>query len=144
MEKQRKKRVLFLCTGNSARSQMAEGLMRHLRGNEFEVFSAGTEPKGIHPLAIEAMKEIGIDISAQRSKHLDEYGEEEFNYIVTLCDHAAKTCPFFPGKGERIHHSFPDPAAEEGIREEKIETFRRVRDGLREFILSFPGNRKIN
>ena len=133
MEKQRKKRLLFLCTGNSARSQMAEGLMRHLRGNEFEVFSAGTEPKGIHPLATEAMKEIGIDISAHRSKHLDEYGEEEFDYIVTLCDHAAKTCPFFPGKGERIHHSFPDPAAAEGSREEKIEMFRRVRDGLREF-----------
>ena len=96
MEKQRKKKVMFLCTGNSARSQMSEGLMRHLRDNEFEVFSAGTEPKGIHLLAIEVMKEIGIDISAQRSTHLDEYGEKEFNYIVTLCDHAAKSCPFFP------------------------------------------------
>ena len=144
MEKQRKKKVMFLCTGNSARSQMSEGLMRHLRGNEFEVFSAGTEPKGIHLLAIEVMKEIGIGISAQRSKHLDEYGEKEFNYIVTLCDHAAKSCPFFPGKGERIQHSFPDPAAAEGSREEKIEMFRRVRDELREFILSFPDDRKIN
>ena len=144
MEKQRKKRVLFLCTGNSARSQMAEGLMRHLRGNEFEVSSAGTEPKGIHPMATEVMKEIGIDISAQRSKHLDEYVAEQFNYIVTLCYHAAKTCPFFPGNGERMHHSFPDPAAAEGSREEKIEMFRRVRDELREFILSFPDDRKIN
>jgi arsenate reductase len=144
MDKHRKKRVMFLCTGNSARSQMAEGLMRHLRGNEFEVFSAGTEPKGIHPLAIEVMAEIGIDIYAQRSKHLDEYGEEEFNYIVTLCDHAAKTCPFFPGKGERIHHSLPDPAVEEGSREERLEMFRRVRDELRECILSFPDNRKMN
>ena len=144
MEKEGRKRVVFLCTGNSARSQMAEGLMRHLRSNEFEVSSAGTEPKGIHPLAIEVMAEIGIDISAQRSKHLDEYGAEEFNYIVTLCYHAAKTCPFFPGKGERIHQSFPDPAAAEGSREEKLEMFRRVRDELKECILSFPDNRKIN
>ena len=144
MEKQRKKRVLFLCTGNSARSQMAEGMMRHLRGNEFEVFSAGTEPKGIHPLAIEVMREVGIDISAQRSKHLDEYGEEEFDCTMTLCDHAAKNCPFFSGKGERIHHSFPDPAAAEGNREEKLKMFRRVRDEFKEFILFFPDNRKTN
>ena len=139
-----KNKILFLCTGNSARSQMAEGLMRHLRGNEFEVFSAGSEPKGIHPLAVEVMKEIGIDISRQRSKHLDEYGKENFNYIVTLCDHAAKTCPLFPGKGERQHQSFPDPAAAEGSREERLERFRSVRDELKEFILSFPDNREIN
>ena len=138
------KKVLFLCTGNSARSQMAEGLMRNLRGDEFEVYSAGIDPKGIHPLAIEMMREIGIDISQQRSKHLDEYGEEAFDYIVTLCDHAAKTCPFFPGRGERLHHSFPDPAAAEGSREEKLEMFRRVRNELKEFILSFPANLKTN
>jgi arsenate reductase len=138
------KKIIFLCTGNSARSQMAEGLMRHLRGNKFEVFSSGSEPKGINPLAIEVMAEIGIDISAQRSKHLDEYADRKFDYIVTLCNHAETTCPLFPGEGERIHQSFPDPAAAEGSREEKIEMFRRVRDELKEFILSLPDNREIN
>ena len=136
MEKQKKK-VLFLCTGNSARSQMAEGLMRHLRGNEFEVYSAGTAPKGIHPLAIEVMKEIGINISDQRSKHLDEYGETSFDYIVTLCGSAATTCPVFPGEGERIHQTFPDPAAAKGTEEEKLDMFRKVRDELKQFLLSF-------
>jgi len=138
MEKQKKKKILLLCTGNSARSQMGEGLMRHLRGNEFEVFSAGTEPKGIHHRATETMKEIGIDISAQRSKHLDEYGEASFDYIITLCDSAATTCPVFPGEGERIHHSFPDPAAATGSEEEKLDMFRKVRDELKQFLLSFP------
>jgi len=118
--------------------------MRYLRGNVFEVFSAGTEPKGIHSLAIEVMAEIGIDISAQRSNHLEEYGEEGFDYIVTLCDHAAKNCPLFPGEGERIHKAFTDPAAAEGSREEKLEMFRRVRDEIKEFILFFPDNRRIN
>ena len=112
--------------------------MRHLRSNEFEVSSAGTEPKGIHPLAIEVMAEIGIDISAQRSKHLDEYGAEEFNYIVTLCYHAAKTCPLFPGEGEKIHQGFYDPVSVKGTEEERLEMFRKVRDELKEFILSFP------
>ena len=138
------KKIIFLCTGNSARSQMAEGLMRYFRGGEFEVCSAGVEPKGVNPLAISVMEEIGIDISAQRSKHLDEYSEDRFDYIVTLCNHAETTCPLFPGEGERIHQSFPDPAAAEGSREEKIEMFRRVRDELKEFILSLPDNREIN
>ena len=137
MGKQKKKKVLFLCTGNSARSQMAEGLMRHLRGNECDVYSAGTEPKGIHPLATEAMKEMGIDISDQRSKCLDEYGETSFDYIVTLCDSAATTCPVFPGEGERIHHCFPDPAAATGSEEEKLDMFRKVRNELKQFLLSF-------
>ena len=134
----KKKNILFLCTGNSARSQMAEGLMRYLRGNEFEVFSAGTEPKGIHPLAIEVMQEINIDISTQRSKHLDEYGEAFFDYIVTLCESAATSCPVFPGDGEKIHHSFPDPAAATGSKEENMVMFRKVRDELKQFLLSFP------
>ena len=138
MEKQKKKKVLFLCTGNSARSQMAEGLMRHLRDKEFEVFSAGTEPKGIHSLAREAMKEIGIDISDHRSKHLDEYGNTSFDYIVSLCDSAANRCPVFPGEGERIHRSFSDPAAATGSEEEKLALFRKVRDKLKRFLLSFP------
>jgi len=144
MEKEGRKRVVFLCTGNSARSQMAEGLMRYLKGNEFEVFSAGSKPKGIHPLAIEVMKEIGIDISAQRSKHLDEYLNKNFDCITTLCDHAAKACPVFPGSGERIHQGFSDPAAVEGSRKEKLEMFRRVRNELKEFILSFPDGQKSN
>ena len=137
MVKQKKKKVLFFCTGNSARSQMAEGLMRHLRGSEFEVFSAGTEPKGIHSLAIEVMKEISIDISNQRSKHMNEYGETSFDYIVTLCDSAATICPVFSGGGKRIHHSFFDPAAATGSEDEKLDMFRKVRDELKRFLLSF-------
>jgi arsenate reductase len=117
---------------------MAEGLMRYFRGDEFEVYSAGVEPKGVNPLAISVMKEIGIDISSQNSKHLDEYLEKNFDYIVTLCDHAATTCPLFPGGGERIHQGFPDPAAVKGAEEEQTETFRKVRDELKKFILSFP------
>jgi arsenate reductase len=135
-----KKKILFLCTGNSARSQMAEGLMRHLRNREFEVYSAGSEPKGVNSLAVEVMKEIGIDISRQRSKHLDEYGEEVFDYIVTLCDDAAKTCPLFPGEGTRMHRGFPDPAAADGSREERLVAFRKVRDELKEYILSFSSH----
>ena len=135
-----KKKILLLCTGNSARSQMAEGLMRHLRNREFEVYSAGSEPKGVNSLAMEVMKEIGIDISRQRSKHLDEYGEEAFDYIVTLCDDAAKTCPLFPGEGRRMHKGFPDPAAAEGSREERLAAFRKVRDELKNYILSFSSD----
>ena len=135
-----KKKILFVCTGNSARSQMAEGLMRHLRNGEFEVYSAGSEPKGVNSLAMEVMKEIGIDISRQRSKHLDEYGEEAFDYIVTLCDDAAKTCPLFPGEGRRMHKGFPDPAAAEGSREERLAAFRKVRDELKNYILSFSSD----
>ena len=134
------KRILFLCTGNSARSQMAEGLTQNLRGDEFEVCSAGTDPKEVHPLAIKVMKEIGMDISAQKSKLVDEYEKEAFDYIVTLCDHAATTCPSFPGEGENIHQRFPDPSTIEGTEEEKVDAFRNVRDELKQFVLSFPSN----
>ena len=137
MEKQGKKKILFLCTGNSARSQMAEGLMRNLRGDEFDVCSAGSKPKGVHPLAIEVMEEIGIDISSHRSKRLDEYWNKEFDYIVTLCAQANETCPLFPGEGKKIHQGFSDPAALDGTQEERLEVFRRVRDELKDFILSF-------
>ena len=139
MDKSEKKKILFLCTGNSVRSQMAEGLMRHFRGDEFEVYSAGVEPKGVNSLAIEVMREIGIDISHQGSKHLDEYREERFDYIVTLCDHAATTCPLFPGEGKIIHRGFRDPAKVEGSEEEKKEVFRKMRDEIKEFVLSFSG-----
>ncbi len=101
------------------------------------MFSAGSEPKGVNALAVEVMKEMGIDISRQRSKHLDEYGEESFDYIVTLCDDAAKTCPLFPGEGMRMHKGFPDPAAAAGSREERLAVFRKVRDELKNYILSF-------
>ena len=132
-----KKKILFLCTGNSARSQMAEGLMRHFREDEFEVFSAGVEPKGIHPQAIEAMREIGVDISRQQSKQVDELPTREFDYIITLCDHAAQNCPIFSGQGRRLHHGFTDPAALEGREEEILKAFRKVRDEINKFVLSF-------
>ena len=123
-------RVLILCTGNSARSQMAEGLLRHEGGDRFEVHSAGTHPTGVKPLAVEAMREIGIDISSQRSKSVDEYRDHEFDYVITVCDNAAENCPVFPGKAQRLHWSFEDPAAAERTDEQKLEVFRRVRDLL--------------
>lgn len=132
-----KKKVLFLCTGNSARSQMAEGLMSHLRGKEFDAFSAGVDPKGVHPKAIEVMREIGIDISGQKSKHMDALPEREFDYIITLCDHAAQNCPVFLGKGVRLHHSFSDPGAAEGSDTDVLQAFRKIRDELKQFILTF-------
>src|SRR5438105_7608127 len=105
----RKKRVLFLCTGNSARSQMAEGLLRHHAGDRFEVFSAGTHPKGLHPQSIEAMEEVGIDISDQTSKDVSIYANDHFDYVITVCDRAKQRCPIFPG-AEPIHWGFDDPA----------------------------------
>jgi arsenate reductase len=133
-----KKKVLFLCTGNSARSQMAEGLMRNFfRRDEFEVFSAGVESKGVHPMAVQAMQEIGIDISGQKSKHIEDLPDREFDQIVTLCDHAAQNCPVFLGKGVRLHHGFSDPAVAVGSDPEVLEAFRKVRDELKQFILGF-------
>jgi thioredoxin type arsenate reductase len=132
-----KKRILFLCTGNSARSQLAEGLMRHLRGNEFEVFSAGTEPKGVHPKTIDVLREIGIDTSAQTSKRIDELPTKDFDYIITLCDSAAQNCPVFLGRGLKMHHGFDDPAAAKGSDQEILESFRKVRDEIKDFLLSF-------
>jgi arsenate reductase (thioredoxin) len=126
------KRVLILCTGNSARSQMAEGLLRHDGGPAFEVFSAGTKPSQVRPEAIEAMKEVGIDISSHRSKSVDEFAGQEFDYVVTVCDNAKESCPVFPGKTERIHWSFEDPAAVDGDWETRLAAFRRIRDEIRE------------
>lgn len=132
-----KKKVLFLCTGNSARSQMAEGLMHHFRGDEFEVFSAGVEPKGVHPQAIVALRETGIDISRQQSKHVDDLPAKEFDFIITLCDHAAQNCPVFLGRGHKIHQGFSDPATVQGNEQDVLEAFRKVRDELKQFILRF-------
>jgi arsenate reductase len=127
-----KKKVLILCTGNSARSQMAEGLLRRDAGERFEVKSAGVAPTEIKPEAIEVMSEIGIDISGQRSKSVDEFTAEEFDYVITVCDNANEQCPIFPGKAERIHWSFEDPAAATGDAEARLAVFRRIRDQIRE------------
>jgi arsenate reductase len=132
-----KRRVLFLCTGNSARSQIAEGTLRYLAGDEYEVFSAGTEPKGMHPLAVQVMRESGIDISDQRSKSLDEYLRSPFDAVITVCDRANEQCPVFPGNGERIHWSFDDPAAAESTEEQRLAVFRRVRDEIARSIQGF-------
>lgn len=126
-----KQRVLFICTHNSARSQMAEGLLRHLGGKRFEVFSAGTEATQVRPLAIRAMAEVGIDISGQQSKTLDRYLNEPFDDVITVCDTAAEACPVFPGATRRRHWSFEDPSKARGNEAEQLEVYRRVRDEIR-------------
>lgn len=131
------KKVLFLCTGNSARSQMAEGLLNHLSQGGWKVHSAGVFPSYVHPLAIRTMEEIGIDISGQTSKSMDEFLNEKFDNIITLCDHAAMACPIFPGQGRRIDWSFEDPAAAIGTIEERLVVFRRVRDEIQGKIEEF-------
>ncbi|HSP61870.1 MAG TPA: arsenate reductase ArsC [Pyrinomonadaceae bacterium] len=131
-----RKRVLILCTGNSARSQMAEGLLRHLAGPHFEVFSAGVEPSFVRPQAIEAMNEIGIDISQHRSKSVDEFLDKQLDYVITVCDHASRRCPVFPGTVERIHWSIDDPVVG-GNEEAQLEAFRRARDELQRRLQSF-------
>ena len=135
MEK-RRKRVLFLCTHNSSRSQMAEGLLRYYGGTQFQVFSAGTFPSGVHPMAIEVMEERGIDLKGHRSKSIDEFLGQGFDFIVTTCDDARESCPVFPGQAEMLHWGLENPAGAEGSREEKREVFRRVRDELEELIRS--------
>src|SRR5206468_11270643 len=114
-----KKTVLFLCTGNSCRSQMAEGLLRHLAGDRFEAASAGTHPAGLNPGAVAVMQEIGIDISSHRSKRVDEYMDSRFDYVITVCDRAKETCPLFPADASQLHWSFEDPAAAQGSAEER-------------------------
>ncbi len=123
-------RVLILCTGNSARSQMAEGLLRHISGNRWEVFSAGTKPSHVRPEAIEVMKEIGIDLSGHRSKSVDEFAGQDFDIVLTVCDNARESCPFFPSRTRRIHWSIEDPAAVQGSEEVRRAAFRRIRDEL--------------
>ena len=132
-----KKRVLFLCTHNSARSQMAEGLLRNLAGEQFEVFSAGTERTRVQPLAIDAMCEIGIDITGHRSKTLDEFAGRNFDCVITVCDRANESCPIFPGGTERIHWSFDDPTAVTGTEEQKLRAFRTVRNAIQQRLRLF-------
>jgi arsenate reductase len=131
-----KKRVLILCTGNSARSQMAEGLLRHDAGDRFAVESAGTKPSTVRPEAITVMKEIGIDITPQRSKHVDEFGGQDFGYVLTVCDNARESCPVFFGTASRLHRNFNDPGAIEGSEEMRLGAFRKVRDELRAYLNS--------
>ena len=131
------KRVLFICTKNSARSQMAEGLINHDLAGKVQAFSAGTEPSSVHPLAIAVMMELGIDISGHRSKSLEEFLDEKFDFVITLCDHAAESCPVFFGGTKRVHMGFPNPTAASGSKEEQLASFRKVRDQIREEVVGF-------
>jgi arsenate reductase len=131
------RRVLFVCTHNSARSQIAEGMVRAWGGDRFEPFSAGTEPSTVRDEAVEVMREIGIDISAQRSKHVDHFLDQPFHWVITVCDDARQNCPIFPGADQAAHWSIPDPSAAEGTREERLHAFRRARDDLRDRIHIF-------
>ena len=133
--------VLFLCTGNSCRSQMAEGLCRHFRGETIEPASAGIETHGLNPMAVKAMAEIGIDISDHRSTSLDEFEDREFDYVVTVCGHANESCPVLPAGTRRVHQGFDDPpklAASAATEEEAMQHYRRVRDEIKEYILTLP------
>ena len=133
-----KKRVLILCTGNSARSQMAEGLLRHDAGRHFDVESAGTNVNSVRPEAIAVMNELGIDISGQRSKNVGEFEGQRFDYVITVCDNARETCPVFFGTAEKLHRSFEDPPAPlVGTEETRLTIFRRVRDELRVYLREF-------
>lgn len=132
------RRVLFICTGNSARSQMAEGLVNHLLAGHWEAHSAGTEPAGhVHPLAVQAMAELGIDISRQRPKPVDMFRGAGFDVVVTVCDDAAQNCPVWLGRGRQEHTGFPDPAAVSGSEDERLGAFRQVRDGLHRRVLAY-------
>jgi len=132
-----KKSVLVLCTGNSARSQMAEGLIRHICNDAYDVFSAGTKPSKVRPEAIKAMAEKGIDISGHRSKSVDEFASREIDFVLTVCDNAKENCPYFPATTLLVHHSFEDPAAVEGSEEERLNAFRKIRDEIEDYVPSF-------
>ena len=132
-----KQKVLILCTANSARSQMAEGLLRHDAGDRFEVESAGSRATHVRPEAIQVLKEIGIDISGHRSKAADEFANATFDYVLTVCDNAQESCPIVPGHANRIHQSFDDPAARQGTEQERLGEFRRVRDQIRAYLKDF-------
>ncbi len=132
-----KKRILILCTGNSARSQMAEGLLRHDAGDRFDVESAGTKPSRVRPEAIAVMRELSIDISGYRSKSVEEFCGRQFDYVLTVCDNARESCPVFPGATATLHHNFEDPAALQGSEEHRLALFRHVRDEIRDYLKAF-------
>ncbi len=140
-EKNRKIKILFLCTGNSCRSQMAEGWASHLKNDVIEAWSAGIEKHGMNKLAIEVMAEAGVDISGHHAKLISELPVQDFDYVVTLCDHAHESCPLFPGKAKIIHRGFDDPprlAADAADKEEALDHYRRVRDAIRDFVATLP------
>lgn len=142
MDAPKKLKVLFLCTGNSCRSQMAEGWARHLKGDRIEPYSAGIETHGLNPRAVQVMAEAGVDISGHRSKHVDDLKDVQFDYVVTVCGHANEHCPVFSGKARVIHVGFDDPpklAADATSEEERLVPYRRVRDEIRTFVESLPG-----
>ena len=132
-----KKNILVLCTGNSCRSQIAEGYLRHFAGEKAEIYSAGIEVHGVNPRAIATMKEDGIDISAHTSNHIDEYRTIAFDYVITVCDNARERCPFFPTKAVKLHQNFPDPAKAQGSEEEITAEFRRVREMVKKYCKEF-------
>jgi arsenate reductase (thioredoxin) len=143
MKEQKKTKILFLCTGNSCRSQMAEGWAKKLKGDQMEAYSAGVSPSTIDPRAMKVMAEAGVDISSQRSKDIGEFSGMQFDYVVTLCDHANESCPIFPGKTKRAHKGFDDPpilAAEASDEDTAIGFYRRVRDEIRAFVERLPDN----
>lgn len=142
MENSKKKKVLFICTHNSARSQMAEGVLRALYPERYEAYSAGTDPLEVNPHAVKVMEEIGIDISRHRAKSIREFKDEMFDYVVTVCDQAKESCPFFPGK-KVIHRSFPVPSLRTGTEEEIVEGFREVRDEIMVWITSVFKNEEL-
>ncbi|MFH1327558.1 MAG: arsenate reductase ArsC [Candidatus Bathyarchaeota archaeon] len=132
-----KKKVLFLCTGNSCRSQMAEGFLRNLAGDRFDVFSAGVKPTAVNPFAVRVMQEAGINISSQSSKSANMFLGQQFDYVVTVCDNAKQTCPVFPGQYEKVHWDLEDPAEAKGTEEEKLEVFKKTRELIQQKILQW-------
>lgn len=131
-------KILFLCTGNSCRSQMAEGWAKHLKGDVIEAYSAGVWPSGVNPKTIKVMAEAGVDISSQTSKHVDELLWIDFDYVITLCDNARQQCPVFPGRAKLIHKGFEDPVAVLGSEEKILQAYRKIRDDIKEFIQTLP------
>ena len=126
-----KESVLFVCTHNSSRSQMAEGLLRAYYGDRYEVYSAGTAPSGVNPFAIKAMQDLGIDLTTHRSEHIDQFADQSMDYVITVCNSAKESCPYLPAKQKNIHYSFEDPSAVEGPDAEKLAAFRRIRDEIK-------------
>ncbi len=129
-----RKKILILCTGNSARSQMAEGLLKHITQNEYEIFSAGTKPSLIRPEAIEVLREVGIDISKNSSKSVDEFTNQKIDFVLTVCDSAREICPYFPAQTKLIHHSFEDPVEVQGNKKTRIQAFRNARDQIQKYL----------
>jgi arsenate reductase (thioredoxin) len=131
------KKILVLCTGNSCRSQIAEGYIRHFAGTKAEVYSAGIETHGVNPKAIQVMQEDGIDISKHTSNHVNEYRDIDFDYVITVCDHAKERCPYFPSKAKKFHYNFPDPAKATGTEQQIMQQFREVRDRIKRYVQEF-------